>query len=128
MAQNASQTPLPRRFEYGSGVLKSPQRGAGGTGTFLRLKGRAEKADDAWDVPFDTRGSSNAKPCTAEFEGSNAHAGVTIAADDHAGRKRLCRHSARQAVCLSRASLLLDGRVAYRVECLRRAAATHRID
>ena len=96
-------------------ALAACLRAAQGAGTFVRVKDRTED-EDAEDAPF-----------TAEYAGFNVHAGVAVAAHDRAGRERLCRYTARPAVCLSRVSVLPDGRVAYKVKYPRSAAATHRV-
>jgi hypothetical protein len=107
-------------------TLDACLRAAGGAGTFVRIKGRTEE-EDVEDAPFDVRGRRGVKPFTAEYAGFNLHADVTVAAHDREGRERLCRYTARPAVCLSRVSVLPDGRVAYKVKSPRSAAATHRV-
>ncbi len=90
-------------------------------GTFLRLD------KDGTPVPLDderfrTRGKS---PWSAEVNGFNIHAGVTVRADDREGLEKLLRYCARPPFSLERMSLLADGRIAYRLRKPRKSGATH---
>jgi hypothetical protein len=91
-------------------------------GALLRLDdgSRPLPLDD--DERFRTRAKS---PWTAEAEGYNVHAGVTVRAGDREGLERLLRYCARPPVVLERISRLADGRVAYRLRKPRRSGATH---
>jgi len=50
-----------------------------------------------------------------DHAGFSLHAKVQIAADDRAGRERLCRSIARPAIASERLSIAQDGRVVYRL-------------
>ena len=62
-----------------------------------------------------------------ENEGFNLHASVRIAAEDDAGRERLCRDGARPPFSLERLRVLPGGRIAYRVKKLGAGRAKHRV-
>jgi len=52
---------------------------------------------------------------SAECDGFNLHAGVTVDAGDDDSREKLCRYAARPAFALGRLVELADGRIGYRV-------------
>ena len=87
-------------------------------GTFLRM-GNADN-----DVEDDHRRGPKSR-WTAELDGFNVHAGVTVKAGDRVGLERLCRYGARPPFSLERLSLLDDGRVAYLLRKPRKNGATH---
>ncbi len=62
-----------------------------------------------------------------ENEGFNLHASVRIAAEDDAGRERLCRYGARPPFSLERLRALPGGRIAYRIKKLGAGRAKHRV-
>ena len=62
-----------------------------------------------------------------ERDGFNLHAGVKIEAGDDRGRERLCRYGSRPPLSLERLRRLPGGRVAYRVNYVRRGRAKHRV-
>ena len=71
------------------------------------------------------RARGKKSPWTAEVEGFNVHAGVTVREGDREGLERLCRYGARPPFSLERLSLLADGRVAYLLRKPRSSGATH---
>ncbi len=87
-------------------------------GTFLPI-GKA-----ANDVEDDHRRVAKS-PWTAEVDGFNVHAGITVEAGDRQGLERLCRYGARPPFSLERLSILADGRVAYLLHKLCKNRATH---
>jgi hypothetical protein len=87
-------------------------------GTFVRMGNAAHAFED--DHP---RGAKS--PWTAEVDGFNVHAGVTVQAGDRDGLERLCRYGARPPFSLERLSILADGRVAYLLRKTRKNGATH---
>ncbi len=88
-------------------------------GTYLRFE--KEGAPLAEPDKERSRGRSKS-PWSAELQGFNLHAGVTVRAGDREGVERLCRYGARPCFSLERLSVLADGRVAYR---LRRPRKNH---
>lgn len=93
-------------------------------GTFLSIgKAANDIEDDHHRGPKSPRLSPS--PWTAEVDGFNVHAGVTVGVGDRVGLERLCRYGARPPFSLERLSLLADGRVAYRLRKPRKNGATH---
>lgn len=89
-------------------------------GPFVELRGEGnEEAGE--EIP---EGAPRAA-ASADCRGFDLHAGVRIAAEDDAGRERLCRYGARPAFALGRLRRLRDGRVAYRVRRPRAGKAKH---
>jgi hypothetical protein len=78
--------------------------------------------DDGDDARFHPKKKS---PWSAEVQGFNIHAGVSIRAGDREGLERLCRYASRAPLSLERLSLLEDGRVAYRLRKARKNGATY---
>ncbi len=68
-------------------------------GTFLR---RGHAANDG--ANDHRRGANSKSAWTAEVDGFNLHAGVTVNAGDRAGLERLCRYGARPPFSLGRCS------------------------
>ena len=92
-------------------------------GLFLRLTDRGEGLAEG-DEERRLRGVKKS-PWTAEVDGMNIHAGVTMRAGDREGLERLLRYCARPAFSLERLSQLADGRLAYELRRPRKNGATH---
>ena len=76
----------------------------------LRLDDSADKGPaDEIELPRPTKRARRGGHC----RGFDIHAGVWVAANDHAGKERLFRYCARPALSLERLSQLPDGRIAY---------------
>jgi hypothetical protein len=91
--------------------------------TFVRLDGVAT-ANDPYTFGDDHRRDKKS-PWSAEVDGFNVHAGVTVGAGDRDALERLCRYGARPPFSLERISRLADGRVAYLLKKPRKNGATH---
>ena len=113
--------------------MEGMRRMAGGRGTFARVDERKRREAEADEDDEGRRGQEEgakggaARGLVAERGGFTLHAGVRVEAEARVALERLCRYMARPAVAAGRVSVLVDGRVAYRVKSPRSGEATYRV-